>query len=130
MVRATIAVLLAPAFIATLLTIANQLRGSRNSYTEIYFVFSYVFALIPGALAMVLLKKLHYRRLWHFVLAGILVAVVCTAGFIVQGYGGSISSFGAWLSYFLRAWQLLVIGPLTGVFVWVVSESPIRRSGD
>jgi len=91
-----------------------------------YFVYSYVISLVPASVAVVILKRLRYLRLWHFAIAGFAVAVLCTS--ILLGVTSLITtSLGAWVSYLLDYWELIVIGPIAGSGVWLVSESKLLR---
>jgi hypothetical protein len=131
MARTIVAVLVAPAFVGALVTVTDSLMDlllGRDPWSgplvEAVFVFSYLFALIPAAIVMFALKRLRLLKVWHFALAGFAAALVCTTIFVLISYRGyATESLRAFLSEFLELSRLLVIGPITGVCVWLMSES-------
>ena len=126
MVRTIIAALLAPAFSAAPIALLDIFRSDVMPPVAAYFVYSYVISLVPASVAVVILKRLRYLRLWHFAIAGFAVAVLCTS--ILLGVTSLITtSLGAWVSYLLDYWELIVIGPIAGSGVWLVSESKLLR---
>lgn len=129
MVRTVVAVLLAPAYIAALTILAEFLIDlsegrTRRAGEAAIFLFSYIFALIPAALVMSILKRLDYLKLWHFAIAGFAAGVVCTSLFVSAAHRGyATESLAAFASEFIELSPLVVIGPIAGICIWVTSES-------
>lgn len=131
LIRPTIAILVAPLFAAVLIAVHGWLLSGEppdGTYASAYVVFAYLFATVPAAVTLLVLRKLHWRRLWHFSLAGALVGLVCTATFVWSAYTDSIDSIVDWVRYSIRFLPFLLIGALTGGFVWLLSE-PSRSPG-
>ena len=122
------AVVLAPAFVAILSILAEVLIDLIEGrapivLVEAYFIFSYLFALIPAALVMLILKKLHLLKLRHFAVAGLAASVICASVFVLVTHPGyATESLTAFVSEFVGISPLLIIGPIVGVCVWVISE--------
>ena len=125
LIRPTIAVLVAPLFAAALIAVLDWLLSGKppdGTYASAFVVFAYLFATAPAAITILVLRKLNWRRLWHFLMAGVLVAFVCTSVFVWSVYAGSIDSIVDWVRYSMRFLPFLLIGALTGGVVWLLSE--------
>ena len=130
LIRPTIAILVAPLFAAMLIAALDWLLSGEppdGAYAYAYVAFAYVFAAVPAAITIVVLRRLNWREFWHFTTAGVLVALVCTSVFVWSAYTAAIDSIGDWVRYSIRFLPFLLIGALTGGFVWLLSES--SRSG-
>ena len=127
LLRPTIAVLTAPLVAAALITVFDWLVGGDFpgwTYASAYVLFAYLFATAPAVVMMFVLRKLHWRELWHYSAAGFVVALACTSVFVAYAYADSIDSIVEWARYMMRFSPFLLIGALTGGFVWLVGESP------
>src|SRR5688572_30515977 len=106
--RTIIAVLLAPAFVGALVTVTDSLLAllaGRDPWSSplvaAAFVFSYLFALIPAAIVMLLLKRFRLTRVWHFAFAGFAAALICASIFVLLAYRGyTTRSLGAFVGEF------------------------------
>jgi len=118
--RAILAVLLAPAFAAIPMIIAELVADDWNPSLESavgYTAFTYAFALLPTAVFVLVLKWFSLRSAWHYAVAGLATAAVCAAAFASIGPGGSLEVFFEFAAVFLPT------GVVVGLLVWVLAES-------
>jgi hypothetical protein len=118
--RTAMAIVLSPGFTALVLCLVQMARGSTDYFVS-FFVFSYYFGLIPSAIAISVLKSSRHTTIWSFALAVFVVALVCTVILVEVAYSGAETP----LQFFSKFSELLVVGPLTGMFAWAVSETTI-----
>lgn len=132
LLRPTVAILAAPLFAATLITLFDWLLAGEFPgwvYASAYATFAYLFAALPAIVVMFVLRKMRWRKLRHYLAAGLVVALACTSVFVVSAHSAAIDSLVDWTRYMARYSPFLLIGALTGAFVWFVSESPIPGNG-
>jgi hypothetical protein len=120
----------APAMAAALIVITDHLffGGSPWILAIAIAVVTYLFALVPAAVMMIVLKRLGCVGPLHFAVAGLAVALVCTAAFVLWGHSYTRTSFSAFAKEFSEVWPLLVIGPVVGVCTWIVGEARLPAS--
>ena len=131
LLRPVIAVLAAPLFAAALITLFDWVVAGVFPgwvYASAYATFAYVFATLPAIVVMLVLRKMRWRKLWHYSAAGLVVAFACTSIFVLSAYSAAIDSIADWTRHMMRFSPLLLLGALTGAFAWFVSESPLPGS--
>lgn len=120
--RTFVSILIGPGVAATLMSAIHVLHGRPTVVLPAYYMFTYAFAFVPAAALIVILRVSNYHKLWHYLPASFVLSVVCTAAFVLLANAGA-TSFDPLLKEFLALWELMVVGPVTGGFIWIVSES-------
>ena len=129
MTRAIIAIVLAPicaGALSLLLTVFvdREYAVAYAAFLFLFFPFFYLSTLLPTAMVLFALRTLNYNRVWHYAAAGLIVAVICTLVFSLSLAPRSPVQAVSSVRPFL---VLLVVGPLTGSFTWLVSQfQPVR----
>ena len=131
MTRAIIAIVLAPicaGALSLLLTVFvdREYAVAYAAFLVLYFSFFYLSTLLPAAMVLFALRKLHYNRVWHYAAAGLIVGGICTLVFsLSQAPRSSVEAISSLRPFLV----LLVVGPLTGAFTWLVGEfQPMREA--
>jgi hypothetical protein len=129
MKRTTLALLVAPALIPLGMEVyfsRGQSFGSSWIISAIYGFFGYIVSFAFGSSIIEFLRSRRWTKLWHFTLAGILLALGVGIFFVVEGFASRLvagESFGAIKvseQYFFSA--LLPIGASVGATVWLIAE--------
>jgi hypothetical protein len=130
MTRAIVAVVVAPGLTAALIVIADHLffGASPWIFSIAIVAVTYLFAVVPAAVMMVVLKRLGCVGPLHFAVAGSAAALLCTAAFVLWGHSYARTSLSAFINEFLELWPLFVIGPIVGICAWIVGEAHLPAS--
>jgi ABC-type enterochelin transport system permease subunit len=91
--RTIAAILSAPGIAAVYISVFSLLNEGLLVLVPFYFVFAYVFSLVPGAIAILLMRKMRFTKLWQFAICGLIVSAICTAVFVVYAYSTNEPSF-------------------------------------
>jgi hypothetical protein len=121
--RHVLTVIVAPGIAAALISIVSLLQGLSYIFIPMYFVFAYLYGLIPAALVVYLLNKWNLHKLWHYAVAGLAVAVVSTAIFVLGTYRTGSPSVEFYFQQFTKYLEFLLIGPLAGAAIWATNKS-------
>jgi hypothetical protein len=113
----------APGIAAVCVAVYSLLNGGLLILVPLYFAFAYVFALVPGAIAIVLLRKLRLTKFWQFAVGGLIVSAACTAVFVGFAYSTNEPSFEFYAKEFAELTELVVIGPIVGAATWFILET-------
>ena len=122
MIRTIFAIALAPGVAAAVYSTIEGYRDNSFAFTPLYFILMYVFTLLPAAGLLYVLKNEHFHKLWHYLVASLLFASVCTALFVTFSYRG-LTSLGHYVGEFLGLWPLLVAGLFAGGASWLIQEA-------
>ena len=107
--RILIAIVAAPAVIAILLEIwAEFVWGHTGGAALLYVIGSYIFGFPIALVAMAILQAAAFLRLWHFIVAGLVAGLLGSLLFLVRWPEASLA--------------FLIIGPIVGAVVWMISE--------
>ena len=118
--RTIVAALLAPAFAGVLTYLADSLISGyprSGTYFVAYFVFCYLFALVPAFFIVIALKKAGFTDLWHFAFGGIATGTIGAIAFLLYTYEPSL-----FWSELLEVSPLVGIGGVAGICTWVAGE--------
>ena len=128
MVRTIIAVLVTPVFAAGALTSFDLLRGVSEfaSVFLIYLMYCYLFTLLPGLLILYLMIRFALTKIWHFAIAGFLLALIGIST-IMEMIPLISVSLSVWASYALQFWELLFVGSVSGVFFSLVERGVPKK---
>jgi hypothetical protein len=120
--RHVLMVVLAPGIAAALISIVSLVQGSSYIFVPMYFVFSYLYGLVPAALIVYLLNRMNLHKLWHYAVAGLAVAVVSTGIFVLATYRTGTPSVEFYFQQFTEYLEFLFIGPLAGAAIWIIAN--------
>jgi hypothetical protein len=123
--RTIAAILSAPGIAAVYISVFSLLNEGLLVLVPFYFVFAYVFSLVPGAIAILLMRKMRFTKLWQFAICGLIVSAICTAVFVVYAYSTNEPSFEFYAQESSELIELVIIGPLAGATTWVIMESKL-----
>ena len=121
--RTLVAIFVAPAVAALGVTIVESSADGSLVLAPLYFVATYVIAILPGSFVILTLKNLELTRLWQFVVSGFFVAAVCTLGLVLVLFSHQAQSASLYVQKFLELVEYLAIGPVVGAITWLIMEA-------
>lgn len=88
-------------------------------------VFFYLFGFLPTIAVMAVLKQRDYIFAWQYLIGGVISAAVSLSCFLLYTF-----ETGLFLREFIESWTLLLVGGLTGIFIWLLEEWTTTKSRD